>query len=133
MPEIEWSLLCDYCLLDVAGKLSIVGIFDQLVAPQVPIQQPALYVVTRWRSEPNQQFTIETRLWTPTEQLLQTTGAVAVAPNPAGHNLTINQFVGVTFERPGKYLVELLAENQTIRYYPLQLAVVPQQTGQSPV
>jgi hypothetical protein len=123
MPDIEWSLLCEYCLLDVTGKLSMLGIFDQLVTPQLPVQQPTLFVVTRWRSEPNQTYMAETRLWTPTEQLLQTTGQVAVAPNALGHNLTINQFVGLTFDREGQYLVELLVEDETARYYPWQLTV----------
>ena len=125
MPDVEWSLLCEYCLIDVTGKLSMLGVFDQFLAPQLPVQQPALFVVTRWRSAPHQTFMAETRLWTPTEQLLQTTGKVTVAPNPAGHNLTINQFVGLTFEREGLYVVELLAEDETARYYPWQLSVRP--------
>jgi hypothetical protein len=125
MPDVEWSLLCEYCLLDVAGKLSIMGIFDRVVAPKLPVQQPALFVVTRWRTQPDQPFILETRLWTPTEQLLQSTGQVTVAPDPAGHNLTINQFIGLTFDREGQYLVELLAEDETVRYYPWQLVLRP--------
>src|SRR5690242_5707551 len=117
MPDVEWSLLCEYCLIDAAGKLSVLGIFDQVVARQLPVQQPVLFVVTRWRSEPHQTFTVETRLWTPTEQLLQTTGAVPVAPSPSGQNMTINQFLSLTFDREGQYLVELLANDETARYY----------------
>src|SRR3712207_8783065 len=52
MPDVEWSLLCEYCLVDVTGKLSMLGIFDQFAASRLPVQQPALFVVTRWRSEP---------------------------------------------------------------------------------
>jgi hypothetical protein len=125
MPEIEWSLLCEYCLVDAAGKLSVLGIFDQMLTAQLPVHQPVLYVVTRWRSAPNEVFRAETRLWTPTEQLLQTTGPVAVVPSPVGHNLTINQFVGLTFERAGQYVVELLADDRTVRYYPWQLVLQP--------
>src|SRR5215210_1229966 len=123
MPQVDWSLLCEYCLIDAGGRLSMVAIFDQVVVPQIPVQQPALFVVTRWRTEPNQTFTAETRLWTPTEQLLQTSGQVQVAPNPLGQTMTINQFAGLTFEREGQYLVELLAEGETARYYPCQLVV----------
>ncbi len=125
MPEVEWSLLCEYCLVDAAGKLSVLGIFDQMLTAQLPVHQPVLYVVTRWRSTPNEVFHAETRLWTPAEQLLQTTGRVAVAPSPVGHNWTINQFLGLTFERAGQYLVELLADDQTVRYYPWQLVLQP--------
>jgi hypothetical protein len=125
MPDLEWSLLCEYCLIDAAGRVSMMGIFEQMLMPQIPAQQPMLFVVSRWRSEPQQSFKCETRLWTPTEQLLQTTGEVAVAPSPVGQNLTINQFVGLTLDREGQYLVELLVDGETVRYYPWQVAVRP--------
>jgi hypothetical protein len=50
---------------------------------------------------------------------------VAVAPSPVGQNLTINQFVGLTLDREGQYLVELLVDGETVRYYPWQVAVRP--------
>ncbi|HLH27022.1 MAG TPA: hypothetical protein VK066_31255 [Chloroflexota bacterium] len=125
MPELEWSLLCEYCLIDAAGKLSMLGIFEQMLTLHVPAFQPMLFVVSRWRSEPQQVFKVETRLWTPTEQVLQTTGEVLVAPSPVGQNLTINQFTSLTFEREGQYLVELLVDGETARYYPWQLTVRP--------
>ena len=40
MPELEWSLLCEYCLIDATGRLSIMGIFEQMLTPRVPAQQP---------------------------------------------------------------------------------------------
>jgi hypothetical protein len=132
MPDLEWSLLCEYCLIDALGRLSMMGIFEQLLTPQVPAHQPMLFVVSRWRSQPLQAFKVETRLWTPTEQLLQSTGAVAVAPSPVGQNLTINQFVGLTFDRAGQYLVELLVDDETARYYPWQLVVQPVPGGARP-
>ena len=132
MPELEWSLLCEYCLIDAVGRLSVMGIFEQMLTPQVPAHQPMLFVVSRWRSEPNQAFRVETRLWTPTEQLLQSTGEIQVAPSPFGQNMTINQFIGLTFEREGKYLVELLVDGETARYYPWQLVVRPASGGVPP-
>ena len=125
MPDVEWSLLCDYCLIDQAGKLSLLGIFDRIATPSLPVQHPLLFVVTRWRTQPHQSFVAETRIWTPTEQLLLTTGPVQVAANPSGQNLTINQFRGLTLDREGQYLVELLAEGETARFYPWQLALHP--------
>ena len=125
MPDVQWSLMCDYCLIDHSGRPSLIGIFDRLGAFSVPVQHPQLFIVTQWSSQPHQAFKTETRLWTPTEQLLATTGEVPVAPNPDGRNLTINQFRAVMLERPGQYLVELLAEGETARYYPWQLVVQP--------
>ena len=123
MPDVEWVLLCDYCLIDQGGRLSLLGIFERLLTPTLPVQHPLFYVVTRWRAQPQQGFTAETRIWTPTEQLLITTGPVQVAPSPTEHNLTINQFRGLTFDREGQYLVELLADDDTTRCYPCQVSL----------
>jgi hypothetical protein len=122
MPAVEWSLLCEYCIIDHAGKLSLIGIFDRMVVARLPLQVPLLLVVTRWRAETDR-FTAETRLWTPTEQLLAASGSVEVVTAGDAPHITINQFHGLTLERAGQYLVELLAEGQTARYFPWQVVV----------
>jgi len=124
MPDVEWSLICDYCILDQAGKLSIVGIFERVITESVPVMHPALYIVTRWRNPGGESFLAQTRIWTPTEQLLVSTGQTHVPPNPAGQHVTIDQFRGLVFEREGQYLVELLAQDETARYYPLEVHLV---------
>jgi hypothetical protein len=132
MPSVDWSLLCDYYLIDQAGRLSLLGIFDRLLVPQLPVVYPYLHVVTRWRLGDARQFRLETRLWTPTEQVLATTGELAVGPVPHDQHLTINSFAGLTFDRAGQYLVELLADGETARFYPLQVAMQPAPPGWPP-
>ena len=39
--------------------------------------------------------------------------------------MTIDQFRGLVLEREGQYLIELLAADETARYYPLQVVVAP--------
>jgi hypothetical protein len=89
------------------------------------VMHPALFVVTRWRNPGGEDFTAQTRIWTPTEQLLVSTGLTHVPPNPAGQHVTIDQFRGLVLEREGQYLIELLAADETARYYPLQVVVPP--------
>jgi hypothetical protein len=115
--------MCEYCSVDHAGRLSLIAIFDRIVVPALPVQMPLLFVVTRWRADGESRFVAETRLWTPTEQLAVTSGPVQVIAAPGMPHVTINQFHGLTFERAGQYLVELLAEGETARYYPWQLSV----------
>ncbi|MBX5490341.1 MAG: hypothetical protein IRZ14_04225 [Chloroflexi bacterium] len=121
MPSVQWSLICDYYLIDQAGRLSLLGIFDRLVVPQLPVVYPYLHVVTQWHLGSARQFRLETRLWTPTEQVLATSGELPVGPVPNDQHLTINSFANLTLERAGQYLVELLADGETARFYPLQV------------
>lgn len=121
MPDVEWSLICDYCILDQTGKLSVLGIFERIVAESVPVLHPALFIVTRWRNPSGESFVAQTRIWTPTEQLLVSTGPTQVPANPTGQHLTIDQFRALMLEREGQYLVELVAQDETARYYPLEV------------
>src|SRR5688572_26320152 len=125
MPDVEWSLTCDYCVLDQAGKLSIIGIFERIMAESVPVLHPVLFVITRWRNPGGETFKAQTRIWTPTEQLLVGTNPAQVPPSPLGQHVTIDQFRGLVLEREGQYLVELLADGETARYYPLEVHLAP--------
>jgi len=131
MPSVQWSLVCDYCLVDQGGRLSLIGIFDRLVMPELPIVYPLLHVVTQWRIGGENTFRMEARLWTPTEQVLSTSGEVLVGPLMGDQHLTINRFGALTLERSGQYLVELLANGETERFYPIHLTVQPPPGGTS--
>ena len=40
MPSRVWSHLCDYATIDASGKATIVGEFDNIYVPGLPIQYP---------------------------------------------------------------------------------------------
>jgi len=51
MIDVRYAVFCDHALVDRAGKLSIIGIFDQINPPQLPFQIPAMNIVVGFEAE----------------------------------------------------------------------------------
>lgn len=49
--KVQFTITCDYAVLDVSGKLSVLGIFDNITAPQLPYVHPAFFIVSSILSE----------------------------------------------------------------------------------
>lgn len=44
-PHMRMGVLCDHALISQDGKLSLIGIFDRIAVPGLPIQHPRFFVV----------------------------------------------------------------------------------------
>jgi hypothetical protein len=44
-PHMRMGVLCDHALVSQDGKLSLIGIFDRIVVPGLPIHHPRFFVV----------------------------------------------------------------------------------------
>src|SRR6266576_7085129 len=49
--ELVYTLFCDDVRLEVGNKLSYMGVFQNIVVPQLPVWLPKLAVVNHWRGE----------------------------------------------------------------------------------
>ena len=49
--ELAYTLFCDDVRLEVGNKLSYMGVFQNIVVPQLPVWLPKLAVVNHWRGE----------------------------------------------------------------------------------
>src|SRR5438105_15245604 len=49
--ELVYTLFCDDVRLEVGNKLSYMGVFQNIVVPQLPVWLPKLAVVNHWRGQ----------------------------------------------------------------------------------
>ena len=49
--ELVYTLFCDDVRLEVGNKLSYMGVFQNIVVPQLPVWLPKLAVVNHWRGD----------------------------------------------------------------------------------
>src|SRR5438046_8667328 len=108
--ELVYTLFCDDVRLEVGNKLSYMGVFQNIVVPQLPVWLPKLAVVNHWRGEGA--HLSEVRILMPNRQ------EALVVSQPAPFEIThdsadnLSFFVNVTFPIAGAYLVQtLIASN----------------------
>lgn len=106
--------MADQFIADPRGKISIIGVWEEIAALNFPAVHPLLFVVTAWRGAVGTSFLAETRIWTPSQTLLFTTGAHPVQLSPMGKGIAVDQAIGLQFPAPGIYRLELMADGQSV-------------------
>src|SRR5213082_1493921 len=107
--ELAYTLFCDDVRLEVGNKLSYMGIFQNIIVPQLPVWLPKLAVVNHWRGAGA--HLSEVRILMPDRQ------QALVVSQPARFEIThgsadnISFFVNVTFPVPGQYFVQTLVDS----------------------
>ena len=107
--ELVYTLFCDDVRLELGNKLSYMGVFQNIVVPQLPVWLPKLAVVNHWRGEGA--HLSEVRILMPDRQ------QALVVSQPARFEIThgsadnISFFVNVTFPLAGQYLVQTLIDS----------------------
>src|SRR5260370_31589217 len=101
--ELIYTLFCDDVRLEVGNKLSYMGVFQNIVVPQLPVWLPQLAVVNHWRGGGAHLSQVRILIPDPQEEL-----AASPPPPflPSPHSPAILLFfVHVDFSLAGQHLV----------------------------
>ena len=102
-PKLLWGLLCDYFLIDVAGKQSYIGVFEQITAQSFPAQHKLMNVVSAIEGPAGVEARGLLTLWSPDDRIVLSTPEIAVQFNQFGRAVVVNMLYDVRFEQPGRY------------------------------
>ncbi len=64
-PRMRLGVLCDHAMVSQDGKLSLIGIFDRIAVPGLPVQHPRFFVVAVFDMAPGE-YTVRVELIDPT-------------------------------------------------------------------
>jgi hypothetical protein len=107
--ELVYTLLCDDVRLELGNKLSYMGVFQNIVVPQLPVWLPKLAVVNHWRGQGA--HLSEVRILMPDRQQALVVSQPSRFEIAHGSADNISFFVNVTFPISGEYLVQTLIDS----------------------
>ena len=126
--ELDFAFLADAAVVDATGKLSVLGVFDRIRAPEFPARHGRIALVMRLaaRSEDEGKHKVEIRLrGADGQDILRLDGEVRVGPGAStGEHTRIAQVLnldGVVFPRPGAYRFEIRINDELAAPVPLLL------------
>lgn len=108
--ELLYTLFCDDVRLEVGNKLSLMGVFQNIMVQQLPVSLIKFAVVNHWRGEGV--HLSEVRILTPDRQhpvVVSQPTRFEIASGGFADNISF--FVNVTFPAPGHYLVQTLIDS----------------------
>jgi hypothetical protein len=119
--ELVYTLFCDDVRLEVGNKLSLMGVFQNIMVQQLPVSLIKFAVVNHWRGEGT--HLSEVRILTPDRQqpvVVSQPTPFEIAPGGFADNISF--FVNVTFPVAGQYWVQTLLNSTLYDEQPLVVA-----------
>jgi hypothetical protein len=118
--ELLYTLFCDDVRLEVGNKLSLMGVFQNIMVQQLPVSLIKFAVVNHWQGEG--EYLSEVRILTPDKK------QPVVVSQPTRFEITsggfadnISFFVNVTFPAAGQYWVQTLVNSNLFDEQPLTI------------
>lgn len=125
IPDLQSSILCDDVRQERNGKFMLIGLFDAIVAQNLPVRYPRLFMVTRWCSGQGE-FKQQTRILKPDQSTVLVEGKIIPVrlPSPEATATNVEVFMNVSFESVGTHWIEILLDQHLKIRYPLRVTKV---------
>lgn len=132
IPDLQACILCDDVRQERNGKFMLIGIFDALAAPKLPIRYSRLFLVTRWCSGEGQ-FEQYTKILKPDQSttLLQGRKISTNLSSPEATATNVEVFMNASFTEFGTYWVEIGLDGDLKLRFPLRVAQARPPQGES--
>ncbi|MBP6004389.1 MAG: hypothetical protein KA746_13230 [Pyrinomonadaceae bacterium] len=118
---LEYTLLCDDVRIEMGNKISLMGIFQNIMVEQLPVSLIKFAVINHWRGEGNHQT--EVRILAPDKvNIVVTSQPTVIELSVGGFTDNVSFFVNVVFPDAGTYWVQTIANGSVIDEFPLIVA-----------
>ena len=116
--KLVYTLLCDDVRIEMGNKISLMGIFQNIMVERLPVSLIKFAVINHWRGEGN--HSTEVRILSPDKSnLVVTSQPTSIELAPGGFTDNVSFFVNVVFPSAGTYWVQTLADAEVLEEFPL--------------
>lgn len=126
MAECDWIILSDYAFQAMHGKLCMIGVFDMIFAPNIPVGHPRIAIGFTMTGEPGESGDVKLEIISPTGKVIARARARFALPDTgsAHANFEIQNLVLSDF---GRYAVQVdLGEGiPKVAWFTLKQAAIP--------
>lgn len=116
--QLVYTLLCDDVRIEMGNKISLMGVFQNIMVERLPVSLIKFAVVNHWRGAGNHHT--EVRILSPDKNnLVVTSQPTQLELAPGGFTDNVSFFVNVVFPNAGTYWVQTLADTVVLEEFPL--------------
>lgn len=129
--QLIYTLLCDDVRLEMGNKVSLMGVFQNIMVEKLPVSIIKFAVVNHWKGDGNHQT--EVRIISPDKQnLIVTSQPTQLELAAGGFTDNVSFFVNVVFQNPGTYWIQTLANSVLLEELPLIVMDAKSMNGMEP-
>jgi hypothetical protein len=116
--KLVYTLMCDDVRIEMGNKISLMGIFQNIMVERLPVSLIKFAVINHWRGEGSHQT--EVRILSPDRaNMVVTSQPTEVDLSPGGFTDNVSFFVNVVFPDAGTYWVQTIADAEVLEEFPL--------------
>jgi hypothetical protein len=116
--QLIYTLLCDDVRLEMGNKISMMGVFQNIMVEKLPISLIKFAVVNHWRGAGVHQT--EVRIVSPDKNTTIVTSQLThIELAEGGFSDNVSFFVNVVFQTAGTYWIQTLANTVLLEELPL--------------
>src|SRR2546421_1681607 len=116
--QLVYTLLCDDVRIEMGNKISLMGIFQNIMVEKLPVSLIKFAVINHWKGSGNHQT--EVRIMSPDKaNMVVTSQPTTIELAPGGFTDNVSFFVNVVFPDAGTYWVQTIANTAVLDEFPL--------------
>lgn len=119
--KLVYTMMCDDVRIEMGNKISLMGIFQNIMVEKLPVSLIKFGVVNHWEGVGHHQT--EVRILTPNRQnVVVSSQPTTIELTPGGFTDNVSFFVNVVFPDAGTYWVQTMANSVVMQEFPLMVA-----------
>jgi len=116
--QLMYTLLCDDVRIEMGNKLSLMGIFQNIMVEKLPVSLIKFAVINHWKGSGGHET--EIRILSPDKSnMVVTSQPTHIELAEGGFTDNISFFVNVVFPNPGTYWIQTIANAAVVDELPL--------------
>ncbi len=116
--RLLYTLLCDDVRIEMGNKISLMGVFQNIMVEKLPVSLIKFAVINHWSGQGNHET--EVRILSPDKaDLIVTSQPTQIDLAGGGFTDNVSFFVNVVFSNPGTYWIQTIANTVVLEELPL--------------
>ena len=118
--QLLYTLMCDDVRIEMGNKISLMGVFQNIMVEKLPVSLIKFAVINHWRGEGSHET--EVRIVSPDKaNLIVTSQPTEIELATGGYTDNVSFFVNVVFPSAGTYWVQTIADEVVLDEIPLMV------------
>lgn len=119
--NLRYTLLCDDVRIEMGNKISLMGIFQNIMVEKLPVSLIKFAVINHWQGQGSHET--EVRILSPDKaNLIVTSQPTKIELAEGGFTDNVSFFVNVVFPTSGTYWIQTIANTIVLDECPLIVA-----------
>jgi hypothetical protein len=128
-PSLSFTILCDDVRQEAGGKISIMGLFENIYATKFPAVHPRIAIVNEW-VDGKGDFDLKLKILSPDRKVVVRETSSRIKLNDVHYrHRDISIHLNIELKVPGNYWIESFLDGELINSIPLKVSHVKERPG----